>query len=316
MSKPLALRVAVIMGGDSAEREVSLKTGAAVMAGLKEAGFKTKAYDLRDDLEVFFAAIKEAKHDVVFIALHGPGGEDGKIQGMLELLKMPYTGSGVLSSALAMDKARAKDVYRTHGLPVAKDLLLTREEWKDNKQNVLRRKIGAIGDAIVLKPINDGSSIGLTVNPPKATWESVINTSLRKYGSVLVEEYIEGREFTVGIFDHKALPPVEIRAKDGLFSYEAKYLDKSTEELCPAPINASLTRKAETLALKAHEALGCRSYSRTDLILHPKRGFILLETNTLPGLTTSSLIPKELHAAGISFATFLRTLIRDAMIQR
>lgn len=303
----------MILGGDSAEREISLKTGSEVVKGLKAAGFIVKSYDLRDDIEAFFLALKKGKHDVVFNALHGPGGEDGQIQGLLELLKVPYTGSGVLASALAMDKFRTKEVYRANGLPVAKELVLTKALWKDDKQNILRRKIKAVGDKIVLKPVDDGSSIGLTVNPPKGQWESVITASLRTFDALMVEEYIEGREFTVGVFADQALPVVEIRAKNGLFSYEAKYLDKTTEEICPAPLKDSVTRQAQGLALKAHRALSCRSYSRTDLILHPKRGFILLETNTLPGLTNASLIPKELRVAGISFAAFLRELIRDAM---
>ena len=315
MVKKPALRVAVIMGGESAEREVSLITGAAVMKGLKKEGYRTKAYDLKEDLEVFFLALKKAKHDVVFIALHGPGGEDGRIQGMLELLHIPYTGSGVLSSALAMDKSRAKDVYRTYGLPVAKDLIIDRRAWKDDKQNILRRKIATLGGAIVVKPISDGSSVGVSINPPKTQWEAIITTLLRKHDKILVEEYIEGRELTVGVLGENALAPVEIRAKNGQFTYEAKYHDTSTEEICPAPISAALTRKAQALALKAHQVLGCSSYSRTDILLHPKKGLVLLETNTLPGLTPASLLPRELKVAGITFEQFLNILIQDAIMK-
>lgn len=313
MKKTSATRVAVIMGGDSAEREISLKTGLEVVKGLKASGFIVKSYDLRDDLEAFFVALKKGKHDVVFNALHGPGGEDGRIQGMLDLLKVPYTGSGVLASALAMDKVRAKEVYRANQLPVAKELVITRALWKDNKQNVLRRKIKFIGDAIVLKPIDDGSSVDVTVNPPKASWETLITKLLRKYERVLVEEYIEGRELTVGVLGHSALPVVEIRTKRGTFSYEAKYQDKETEKLCPAPIHPKHTRQAQSLALKAHESLGCQSYSRTDMMLHPKKGLILLETNTLPGLTPMSLLPREAKVAGISFEQLVTFLVRDAM---
>lgn len=307
------MRVAVIMGGDSAEREISFKTGLEVVKGLKAAGFNVKTYDLRDDLEAFFLALKKQKHDVVFNALHGPGGEDGQIQGMLELLKVPYTGSGVLASALAMDKVRTKEVYRANGLPVAKEFVITKALWKDDKQNVLRRKIKAVGDAIVLKPIDDGSSVDVTVNPPKAGWEPLITKLLRKYDRILIEEYIEGRELTVGVLGHSALPIVEIRTKRGTFSYEAKYQDKETEKLCPAPINPKLTREAQALALKAHQSLGCRSYSRTDIMLHPKKGLILLETNTLPGLTPMSLLPREAKAAGISFEQLVTFLVRGAM---
>lgn len=313
MKKASAIRVAVIMGGDSAERDISFKSGLEVVKGLKASGFTVKSYDLRDDLEAFFLALKKGKHDVVFNALHGTGGEDGQVQGMLELLKVSYTGSGVLASATAMDKIRTKEIYRLNGLPVAKDLVITRASWKDDKQNILRRKIKAVGDAIVVKPIDDGSSVDVTVNPPKAGWELLITKLLRKYERVMVEEYVMGRELTVGVLGHSALPIVEIRTKRGTFSYEAKYQDQDTEKLCPAPIAPKLTRDAQAMAIKAHQALGCASYSRTDMMLHPKKGLVLLETNTLPGLTPMSLLPREAKVAGISFEQLVTFLVRDAM---
>lgn len=313
MVKSKRIRVAVLLGGSSAEREVSITSGKQVIAALKgNKRFTVKAYDPASQLDVFVLALQKKQVDIVFNALHGTGGEDGVIQGFLEVMQVPYTGSGVEASALAMDKYRTKLIYQAYQLPVAKDLLVDKSFFTGSNQNILRRKVKAL-QRVIIKPVSDGSSVDLVIDPQIEEVPNILKRLLKKHHQLLVEEYIPGRELTVGVLGSSSLPVVEIKPKSGSFTYEAKYLSTETQKLCPAPLTLAQTRKAQKFALCAHQILGCKTYSRTDMILHPKKGLILLETNTLPGLTPMSLLPKAAKQAGIPFDKLIEFLILDAL---
>lgn len=274
------------------------------MENLDRKRYKPMSYDPKTQLMKLIRDAKAGRIDVVINVLHGRGGEDGSIQGLLEWLNVPYTGSGVLASALAMDKNRSKMLYRENGIPTPPSLMLSRADLK-----LVKRKLG---QKIVIKPNADGSSVGVTVNPPKNIWKKLIDERIRKEGSCLVEAFRSGRELTVGVLGEEPLPVVEIRPKNAFFDFEAKYTPGMSDEICPARISQSVKRKAQSLALQAHRALGCRDYSRTDMILS-KRGLEVLETNTLPGMTATSLLPLAASAAGYDFSDLLDCMIRLAL---
>jgi D-alanine-D-alanine ligase len=296
-------RVAVLLGGISNEREISLKSGRKIIQNLDPKKYRVKAYDPKTQLMALIKDAKAGKIDVVFNGLHGKGGEDGAIQGLLEWLKVPYTGSGIMASALALDKAKTKDIYREHGIPTPPSVVVQRFDLK-----LLR----SLGKRIVIKPNADGSSVGVSVNPPQKTWKQLIEAGIKKDGSCLVEAFREGRELTVGILGDRALPVVEIRPKNAFFDFEAKYTPGMSDELCPAPVPAKVTKQAQSFAVKAHVALGCAGYSRTDM-LWTSHGLEVLETNTLPGMTETSLLPLAAKTAGIPFPKLLDLIIREAL---
>ncbi len=309
-----AIPIAVLVGGTSSEREVTLASGKQVLKHLP-AGYIGKAYDARSGLERLMQDVKRGKVHGVFIALHGGDGENGRFQALFESNHIPYTGSGMLASALAMDKEMAKAMFRDAGIPTAKGISITIDEWKRDPAGVLRTIRRRLHSNIVIKPNASGSSVGVFVNPPLNRWRGSINKSLREDGkSVLVEAFHPGRELAVGVLERKgrafALPVIEIRTKRAFFDYKAKYHGAS-EEICPAPVTRHAARVMQSLATKAHTALGCRGYSRTDIIWS-KRGPIVLETNTLPGLTTASLLPQEAAAAGINFSELLGHILSSA----
>ncbi|MEI7512453.1 MAG: D-alanine--D-alanine ligase [Candidatus Uhrbacteria bacterium] len=315
------IRVAILLGGTSSERAVSLRSGALVKAQLvsQKDQFTVKSYDTgkKTDLMRFVKDAQAKRFNVVFNALHGTHGEDGHIQGLCELLGVPYTGSGVLASAQAMDKAVTIGIFHAAGLPVSESVLITRQAWKKQKQETLKSLKRVFKKDIVVKPNASGSSVGLFVKPARSTWEKAISGALKEDAGCLVESFVAGREFTVPVLEYKgvprALPVIEIRTAGGVFDYQAKYHDKRTQEICPAPISEELRGKAQTYAVQAHQALGCRGYSRTDLILDANDQFWILETNTLPGLTSASLLPKSAAVAGFSYIQLLSHLIREAL---
>lgn len=296
--------VAVLMGGHSAERDVSLVSGAACAKALRENGYQVTEIDVGDDVA---ARLVAAKPDVAFNALHGQWGEDGCIQGLLELLRIPYTHSGVMSSAMAMDKPMAKQIFEAAGLQCAHGVIATREQM-------------IAGDPIarpyVAKPSNEGSSVGVKIlfkddgfAFTKENWP---------YGdAVLVETYIPGREITAAVLDGKALGVTEIRPLDGFYDYENKYTDGKTEHLCPAPLSDDLTKEVMRQAELAHKVLKCRGLSRTDFRLDESDGtpkLYVLELNTQPGMTPLSLSPEIAAYAGISFNDLVRLLVEDARL--
>ncbi len=304
------IRVALLMGGFSNEREISLKSGEEVNKALDPERYQVKKYDLRDDLPKLVAEARDI--DVAFIALHGRYGEDGTVQGLLELLRIPYQGSGVLGSALAMNKVMTKALYRLAELPVAKDLVLRKGEGWDVE--IVEKELGW---PVVIKPSCEGSSIGVHLAWNKKELQELVEKTFFLDREILLEEYLPGREITAGVIGNEsltALPVVEIipESKYPFFNYEAKYKEKATREICPASLPDHLSAQAQDLAIKAHKALKLRGYSRTDMICSGENLY-LLETNTIPGMTKTSLLPLAAKAAGMDFGTLLDRLISLAL---
>ncbi len=308
------LRVALVMGGTSREREVSLASGQEVLANIDRERFEVEVYDPATDLARL--AGDAPKLDVAFLALHGTMGEDGAIQGFCEVLGLPYIGSGVLSSAMAMDKEVSKRIYRESGLLVAPDLVVTKSAVNDLAE-MAKICLYSLGSPLVIKPLRQGSSVGLSIVDNEEDLTEALNTVFEINGSALLEKYLPGREFTCAVVGNQeltALPPIEIIPADGhrFFDYSAKYEPGQSQEICPAAIPARLTEEIQQLAVSAHEALGCRGLSRSDMIYSDGQVF-LLETNTLPGLTAGSLVPKMIRAYGLTFTAFLSYLIDLAL---
>lgn len=306
------LRLALLSGGISSEREVSLSSGDQVYEALDKTKYDIRRYDPKDDLEKLVA--DAGRIDAALIILHGPYGEDGTIQGLLDLLGIPYQGAGVLGSALAMNKLVAKQLYEMEGLPVAPYIMLDGRHRQDIDPEALS---GRLGLPVVIKPIEAGSSVGMSiVRTPRELPDAV--ATARAHGSVvMIEAYIDGTEVTVGVLGNEtleALPLIEIvPGRDHeFFDYQAKYIPGLTEEICPARISDELTAKAQDYALRAHKVLQCRGYSRTDMIIKDNQLY-LLETNTIPGMTATSLFPQAAQAAGYSFSALLDRLIQLGM---
>ncbi|MCF4008567.1 D-alanine--D-alanine ligase [Rheinheimera sp. UJ63] len=293
-------KVAVMFGGSSAEREVSLRSGKAVLASLLDAGVNAFAFDpQQEDLSSLDA-------DKVFIVLHGRGGEDGVMQGALEQRGLPYTGSGVLGSALAMDKIRCKWLFQAQGLPTAA-FAVARPGTED-----YAAMLAQLGGKVMVKPANEGSSIGMSVAVTAEELAQAIATAHQYDEEVLVERWIEGREFTIAILNGAVLPIVEMRTPRSFYDYEAKYQANSTEYLCPAPLTAELTQAMQKTALAAFQAVGASGWGRVDLMLDQQGQFYLLEVNTVPGMTEKSLVPMAAKAAGYSFQQLVLAILTQA----
>lgn len=304
MNRIGAKRIGVLAGGPSSEREISLRSGTAVYKALVDEGYNAIFLDVKDDI---CDIINKNKIEVAFIALHGKFGEDGTVQKMLEEMGLPYTGSGVAASKAALDKIASKELFVKNGIPTPKYAVA--EEDKALPAGAL-----ALGWPVVVKPQFEGSSIGLSiVKDGKALGEALQKAYI--YGpKVLLEEYIAGKELTVGILDDKPLPVIEIVPKNKVYDYEAKYKSPDTGYLVPAPIEKGLFEKAQALGAAAHKALGCRSMSRVDMIAGDNGGIFVLEVNTIPGMTERSLLPKAAAANGLSFGKLCVKLIESAVI--
>ena len=304
------LRLALIAGGKSSEREVSLKSGAQVYQALDRDRYDIRRYDPLTDLE---RLVREAGElDAALIIMHGRGGEDGSLQGLLNLLEIPYQGSGVLASALAMNKELSKTIYQQAGLKVPRALTFNRGEAPSSREIE-----AALGLPVVIKPVHEGSSIGISMAGTMEALQTGLAAAFALDHRVMVEEFIQGIEVTGGVLGNanlQALPLVEIipASTYAFFDYEAKYQPGATQEICPARVDPELTRRAQEYALTAHQALGCRGYSRTDLMIREQDIFVL-ETNTIPGMTATSLFPQGAKAAGIDFPALLDTLINLAL---
>ena len=304
------LTVALLSGGRSAEREVSLKSGEQVYQALDKEKYNTRRYDPRDDLARLISEAPEI--DVALIILHGRYGEDGTIQGLLDLLDIPYHGSGVLGSALGINKIQSKRLYQFEGLPVSPYLVMDRTD-----PDAQARVQDTLGFPVVVKPEHEGSSIGLSIVGDASQFQPALDLAGQYDRLVLVEKYIAGTEITgavLGNLNPEPLPLVEIIPGDQytFFDYDAKYKPGATEEICPARLDEVLTRKAQEYAVRAHQALRCRGYSRTDMIVSDNEAYVL-ETNTIPGMTATSLYPQAAAAAGISFSELLDRLIELAL---
>lgn len=297
--------IAVLHGGWSAEREVSLKTGKGVAEALKGKGYKVTLLDVTHDIS---RVLQEVKPDVIFNALHGRFGEDGCIQGILEVLEIPYTHSGVLASALAMDKALAKLHFAAAGIPVLEGRVVTKEE-------VLAGDVMA--RPYIMKPVDEGSSVGVRIF--RKGENAVMTESEWDYSGnrVLAERYVKGREVQVAVLNGKALGAIEIRPKGEFYDYTAKYTDGMATHHMPAPIHPKAYAQALEFAEKAHKALGCKGLSRSDFLYDESEGepgkFYILETNTQPGMTALSLSPEIAAHAGISYADLCEMLVQAAL---
>lgn len=304
MIKPLT--VALLSGGISSEREVSLKSGEQVYAALNKDKYRVIRYDPMTDLNRLVADAPAI--DVALIILHGPFGEDGTVQGLLDLLGIPYQGSGVLGSAIAMDKLVSKQLYEKSGIPTPTYITIKRED-PIKTETCLEH----IGLPLVIKPAKGGSSIGMAIVKTRNALEPAIQDAFRYDNTLVVENYIQGTELTVGVIgnlDLQALPVIEIipDSQYEFFNYHAKYLPGASREICPARIDETLTEKAQAYAKMAHRALFCEGYSRTDMMLS-NRELYILETNTIPGMTETSLLPLAAKTAGIPFSRLLDILI-------
>lgn len=292
--------IAVLKGGWSAEREVSLVSGAACAEALRELGYRVTEIDVKPDIAQVLADLKP---DIAFNALHGRFGEDGCIQGVLEILKIPYTHSGVLASAIAMDKPMAKRLFAAAGLRCPEGVLVTREELLQ-------------GDPMprpyVVKPPNEGSSVGVAI-VTEGDNRALEMLAGGGEGPYLVERYIHGRELTVAVLEGRALGVTELRIASGFYDYEHKYTDGKTEHLCPAPVSADVAEAAMGMAVKAHELLGCRGLSRSDFRYDDAQagtgGLYLLEVNTQPGMTPLSLSPEQAKHAGMEFKELIHLIV-------
>lgn len=294
-------RVAVVMGGTSAEREISIRSGSEVVRALHSLGYDTQTLDYDDR---FLDALRQLEPDLVFIALHGPGGEDGHVQALLEYLSIPYTGSGVEAAALSMDKHLTKKLLAAEGLPTPVwDLF-------DLTGGTLPLLPGSLDLPLVIKPRFEGSAVGVAIVHTHEEWTSAMLEASKSYAQILAEEYVRGREFTCAVLGEEALPIVEIVAnRDGFYSYEAKYEPGGSTHIVPARIDEDLAARLQMLALSAHRLLGLRDYSRTDFIVTPDQRPYLLEINSLPGLTPVSLVPDACAAVGISFEALIDRLV-------
>ncbi len=301
--------IGVLMGGPSTERDISLKSGKAVCDVLKTSGVAVVPVDIAaDDPQESARRLKDIGIDCAFIALHGRFGEDGQIQQILEELHIPYTGSGVEASKLAMDKIASREAFRRAGLDVPGGFIVDKKEGCGMTVG-LKAFIEDGGFPLVVKPAAHGSSIGLSIVDNEDQLFKGMETALRYDNRILVEEYIAGRELTVGILGDKALPIVEIIPKNIFFDYEAKYKTGMTEYLVPAPLDDDIARLVGETAVSAHTALGCYGYSRVDIILSSDFLPHVLEVNTIPGMTATSLLPKAAASAGISFEDLCKRLI-------
>lgn len=300
------LTVALLAGGISSEREVSLHSGEQVYEALDKDKYHIRQYDPQSDLA---RLVQDApKIDIAMIILHGPFGEDGTVQGLLELLNIPYQGSGVLGSALAMNKVVTKQLYEKAGLPVIPYHVYACDETVDAEDCAAR-----LGLPLVVKPVAAGSSVGMSIVKSAADLQGALDQAGEFDKAILVESFIEGTELTAGVIGNKelnALPIIEIIPDEfhEFFDYEAKYTAGVTREICPARINAEMTQRAQDCAKIAHRALFCKGYSRTDMILKDNEMYVL-ETNTIPGMTATSLFPQAALKAGMSFSQVLDKLI-------
>lgn len=295
----MSLTITVMLGGPSAEREVSLRSGAAVANALRSLGHNVVELDPRDG--TFHL---DSKNDVVFLALHGTYGEDGQIQRQLEKIGAVYTGCDAEASRLAFDKVLTKQKCLDAGVPTAKFVVAKSAGMPFPVELKL---------PLVVKPVRQGSSVGLRFVESADGWREAINAALKFDSDVLIEEKVAGRETTVGILDGKALPVVEVRPKAGTYDYRNKYTAGATEYFCPADFDASTTRKIQEAALGAFQAVGGRDYARVDVMVRSNGEPVVLEVNTLPGMTETSLLPKAAAAAGLNYVELCQRMVDLAL---
>lgn len=335
-------RIAVLMGGPSAEREISLVTGKGICENLNKKKYQVLPLHISKDNKIFLdrgyykllnepnkktnrksktlLALKDDdltknKIDLCFIALHGTFGEDGKLQGMLESMKIPYTGSGVLASALAMNKVYANEIYFANGLPFPQFIHFKKAGWKERRAAILSDIKEKVSYPCVLKPVDQGSAVGVSIVKNQAQLIKTVNSIIKKFPWLMAQKFVKGKESTCGVLEIDgaplALPPTRIMPNLGEFyDYKSKYQAGGSIHICPADFDHEVNHHLQELAVQAHIALGCRGMSRTDIFVADDGGYYILETNTIPGITKTSLFPEAAKAAGIPFEKMLDYIIK------
>lgn len=297
------------MGGQSAERAISLKTGQAVYEALRRRRYNVVTIDVDPSVP---QKLRAKKVEVAFVALHGPGGEDGTIQGMLEVMGIPYTGSGVRASAIAMHKVTAKTLLAHHGIPVPIGTVIRAEQRSLRAQGLP----AGLRWPVVVKPAAQGSTIGVTIVRNPSGWRRALRQAFQYDPEVLVESYIAGRELTVSVLDGTALPVVEILAPAGFYDYAAKYQKGRTQYLCPAPLSSPLERQLRDLAVKTYRLIGCQGAARVDFRVDRRGRPYVLEVNTVPGMTETSLLPMAAAEAGFNYGALTERILSSALRRR
>ena len=302
--KPLKQqKIAVLMGGTSAEREVSLNSGNAVLNALRTQGYDAHPVDPK---EVSVLELKQQGFDRAFNILHGRGGEDGIIQGALEQIGLPYTGCDVMTSALTMDKMRTKMLWKGFGLPIAEMEIVTKENVTElNPSKIVER----LGLPLMVKPSREGSSVGLTKVNAVEELTAAVETALECDDTVLIEEWLSGVEMTVPVLDNQVLPAVQIIPDGEFYDYHAKYISDNTQYICPAPLSKAREEELHRLVKAAYDAVGCRGWSRIDVMTDSKGEFRLVEVNTTPGMTSHSLFPKSAATVGYTFEQLVERIL-------
>ena len=296
-------KIAVLLGGTSAEREVSLNSGAAVLNALVSQGYNAHGIDPK---EYNVANLKADGFDRVFNILHGRGGEDGTMQGLLEQIGLPYTGCGVMASALTMDKMRTKMLWKGFGLPIAEMEIVTKENVTElNPSKIVER----LGLPLMVKPSREGSSVGLTKVNAVEELTAAVETALECDDTVLIEEWLSGVEMTVPVLDNQVLPAVQIIPDGEFYDYHAKYISDNTQYICPAPLSKAREEELHKLVKAAYDAVGCRGWSRIDVMTDSKGEFRLVEVNTTPGMTSHSLFPKSAATIGYTFEQLVERIL-------
>lgn len=298
--------VAVLYGGESAEREISLQSGRAVADAMQELGIRNQLVDVGPDIVV---QLQQIKPDLVFIALHGRGGEDGSIQGVLEFLKLPYTGSGVLASALALNKAQTKRVWQFGNLPTAPWAVL----GKDSDWPVV---LSELGGHVMVKPVSEGSSLGMSQAKTAEELQQAYELASQFDVDVIAEQWISGFEYTVGMLQNEVMPVIQMKTSEQFYTYEAKYISDQTTYLCPAPISEEDKLEVQAIARRAFDYLDCAGWGRVDLMRTESGEFLLLEVNTIPGMTSHSLVPMAAKEMGISFPNLILLILDSARCRR
>lgn len=305
---PATCKVALLAGGTSGEREVSLASGKGAHDALVEAGFQVTQLDPADKQDLI--TLIGGNFDVAFLCVHGQHAEDGTLQGFLEIAGLPYIGSGIWSSATAIDKAKAKLFYEEAGLHTPQSIRLTNEDTV-NVEEVMHQ----LGSTCVVKPSSEGSALGVYITETAEELSQAIKAA-ESYGDILIEQYISGTEVTVAVLGNEellALPVIEIVPQHGFYDYESKYTPGGSQHICPAPLSEELTKQLQEAACKAHKALHCKGVSRSDFIIDANNTPWILETNTLPGMTSTSLLPDAARVAEISFPELCTKLIEYAL---
>ena len=304
MSKTLKQeKIAVLLGGTSAEREVSLNSGSAVLEALRKQGYDAHPIDPKT---FPVATLKEQGFDRVFNILHGRGGEDGTMQGLLEQIELPYTGCGVMASALTMDKMRTKMLWKAFGLPVAEMEIVTTENRVNLNPMAVVKKLGL---PLMVKPSLEGSSVGLTKVKAVEELESAVDFALKFDRTVLIEEWLAGDEFTVPVLDGEVLPSIKILPEGEFYDYDAKYISDNTQYFCPAGLTEAREQELRRLVKQAYDVVGCRGWSRIDVMADAEGKFRLVEVNTNPGMTSHSLFPKSAATVGYSFEQLVEKIL-------